>query len=193
MKVVINLVLVAVIAALAFVLYNSINEPIAFQAEKNKRKEAVKNKLVNIRQAQELYRGITGNFAPTFDTLRDVLTNGQFTLVSVQGDPDDPNNPDAVVYDTTFVPAIDSVNTLGVQLADMEYIPFTDKKAFNLVADTITYQQTVVPVVEVGTIWKEFMGEFASPKYAKYDSSYDPNAAFKFGDMTKPQLGGSWD
>lgn len=193
MKLVINLVLLAVIAGLAFVLYSGINEPIAFQAEKNKRKEAVKNKLVNIRQAQELYRGVTGQFAPTFDTLRDVLTNGNFMLVSVEGDPDDPNNPDAVVYDTTFTPAIDSVNKLGVILDKMEIIPYTDGSVFNLSADTITYQQTVVPVVEVGTTWKEFMGEYASPRYAKYDSSYDPNASFKFGSMEAPQLGGSWD
>lgn len=193
MKLVINLVLLAVIAGLAFVLYSGINEPIAFQAEKNKRKEAVKNKLVNIRQAQELYRGVTGQFAPTFDTLRDVLTNGSFMLVSVEGDPDDPNNPDAVVYDTTFTPAIDSVNKLGVILDKMEIIPFTDGAVFNLSADTITYQQTVVPVVEVGTTWKAFMGEYASPRYAKYDSNYDPNASFKFGSMEAPQLGGSWD
>lgn len=194
MKVVINLILVAIIAFLAYSLYSGINDPIKFQAEKAKRKKAVVAKLMNIRQAQELYRGVTGVFAPSFDTLRQVLETGKFALVNVQGDPDDPTNPDAVIYDTVFVSSIDSVNTLGVVLKDMEIIPYTDgKKTFEIAADTITYQQTVVPVTEVGTVWSEFMGKFADAKYTKYDSNYNPNNRIKFGSMEKPQLGGSWD
>ena len=193
MKLVINLILAVLIGLLAYVLYTSINEPIAFQAEKSKRKNAVVKSLQNIRSAQELYRGVTGEFAATFDTLREVLNTGTFKLVNVQGDPDDPNNPEAVVYDTVFKPAIDSVNSLGVILDKMELIPYGEGKAFDIAADTLTYQQTVVPVVEVGTFWKDFMGEFANTKYTKYDSNYDPNARMKFGSMEAPQLGGSWD
>jgi hypothetical protein len=193
MKLVINLILAVLIGILAFVLYNSINEPIAFQGEKSKREAAVVKSLKNIRSAQELYRGVTGEFAATFDTLREVLNTGSFKLVNVQGDPDDPNNPEAVVYDTILKPAIDSVRSLGVVLEKMEIIPYSDGKSYDISADTLTYQQTVVPVVEVGTFWKDFMGEFASEKYTKYDSKYDPNARMKFGSMDAPQLGGSWD
>ena len=193
MKLVINLILAVLIGILAYVLYTSINEPILFQGEKSKRKNAVVKSLKNIRTAQELYRGVTGEFAGTFDTLREVLNTGTFKLVNVQGDPDDPNNPEAVVYDTVFKPAIDSVHSLGVVLDKMEFIPYSEGKTYDISADTLTYQQTVVPVVEVGTFWKEFMGEFASPKYTKYDSNYDPNSRMKFGSMEAPQLGGSWD
>ncbi len=193
MKLVINLILAILIGILAYVLYTSINEPIAFQGEKIKRKSAVVKSLQNIRTAQELYRGVTGEFAATFDTLREVLNTGTFKLVNVQGDPDDPNNPEAVVYDTIFKPAIDSVRSLGVILDKMEMIPYSEGKMYDIAADTLTYQQTVVPVVEVGTFWKDFMGEYASPKYTKYDSNYDPNARMKFGSMDAPQLGGSWD
>lgn len=193
MKLVINLVLIALVAVLSWVLIGSIREPIEFQAEKSRRKDAVVKKLMNIRSAQELYRGVTGEFAGTFDTLKQVMKEGKFKIINVQGDPDDPNNPDAVVYDTIFKPAIDSFNTLGLVLDKMEIIPFSGGKIFNISADTITYQQTVVPVVEVGTVWKDFMGDYADPKFSKYDNSYDPNASFKFGNMSAPQLGGSWD
>lgn len=193
MKLVINLVLLALIGGLGFMLYKGFSEPINFRSEKAIRKEAVRDKLVNIRTAQELYRGVTGEFAGNFDTLRHVLNTGKFQLINVQGDPDAIDNPEAVIYDTIYTPAIDSVRTLGIVLESMEVIPYTDGKTFDIAADTLTYQSTVVPVVEVGTTWDVFMGKYADAKYRAYDSGYDPKARMKFGSMTAPQLGGSWD
>jgi hypothetical protein len=89
MKIVINVVLILLALLLGYLLYRSIEEPIRFRAEKQKRENAVIDKLQKIRTAQELYRGITGEFANDFDTLRYVLLNDSFTLVSVFGDPDD--------------------------------------------------------------------------------------------------------
>ena len=189
MKIVINLILAALIIVFAFVLFNSISEPIKFRDEKTKRKNRVEAKLKDIRTAQELHRGVTGLFAGNFDSLRHVLTTQNFTLVNVQGDPDDPDNPEAVVYDTTFFPAIDSVRALGINLEGIEYVPYTDKqKKFTIAADTLTYQQTLVPVVEVGVKWADFMGDYGSSKYKKYDSSYEPGSVMKFGDLSAPQL-----
>ena len=91
MRLVLNVILLLIAAALAYMLYMSIEEPIAFDAEKSRRKDIVVEKLELIRDAQEMYRDITGDFAPNFDTLVDVLTNGRFMRVAVIGDPDDPN------------------------------------------------------------------------------------------------------
>ena len=193
MKIAISAVLVVITILLAVILVGSIREPIAFKAEKEKREEAVVEKLKNIREAQELYRGITGQFAHDFDTLRQVLTNGKFRIIQVFGDPDDPTNTEAVRYDTSYVNAIDSVNAVGVILDGMEIVPFTGNDGkFEMAADTIEYQSTKVPVVQVQVKRKVFMGEYKDPKYAKYDSRYDPNSYIKFGDMTKPSLSGSW-
>ena len=38
----------------------------------------------------------------------------------------------------------------------------------------------------------DFMGEFADPKYKKYDAYYDPEKALKFGDMNSPNTNGNW-
>jgi len=192
-RILINLLLVIVIAGLIYVLINSIREPIAFQREKARREQAVVDKLIKIRQAQELYRGVTGFFAPNFDTLQEVLETRDFTIVRVEGDPDDPTNPQAVTYDTVYKPAIDSVRTLGLKLDSLRYVPFTGGKIFNIDADTLTYQQTLVSVVEVGVPRKEFMGRFADPRYAKYDQSYDPNKPIKFGNMNAPNTSGNWE
>ena len=196
MRLVLNVILLLIAAALAFMLYTSIKEPIAFNNEKNTRKDILVEKLETIRTAQEMYRDITGQFAPNFDTLVDVLTNGQFMRIAVIGDPDDPNFTGEITYDTTFTDAIDSVKALGMNLAALRYVPQfkdTEKTEFQIAADTIEYQSTTVAVVEVGTAWKNFMGDYSDDRFSKYDQKYNPNNLIKFGDLNKPNLSGNWE
>lgn len=196
MRLVLNVLLLVIAAALAYMLYMSIEEPIAFDAEKERRKEIVVEKLELIRDAQEMYRDITGDFAPNFDTLVDVLTNGRFMRIAVIGDPDDPNFTGVITYDTSYTNAIDSVRTLGMDLQSLKYVPLfkdTEQTTFQIAADTIDYQSTKVAVVEVGTPYKSFMGKYADARFAKYDKNYSPNKIIKFGDLNKPNLSGNWE
>lgn len=194
MRKVFNLVLLAVAAVFAYLVYQSISEPIAFNDERTKREFAVRAKLEEIRTAQELYRDITGVFAPSFDTLKQVLSTEQFTIINVQGDPDDPNFQGQITYDTIYRPAIDSILALGINLDSLQYVPYGKPgTTFRIQADTIDYQSTTVPVVEVGVQRKEFMGPYASKRFARYDQNYDPNKPMKFGDMNKPNLSGNWE
>ena len=193
MRYVVNGVLIVLIALLAFMLYNSIKEPIAFGEAKEYRKAKVVSKLETIRKAQEIYRTITGQFAPTFEALIDTLTHDSIPFEKIIGDPDDPTNADKFQRFVTYTPAIDSINALGINLDSLRYIPFSGGKSFDIAADTIEYQKTTVSVVEVGTKWKNFMGKFADPRYGKYDSRYDPNKTIKFGDMLKPNISGNWE
>ncbi len=162
MKTIVNILLLLLIVALAYLLYDNIREPIAFQAEKSKRENAVIAKLQDIRTAQELFRSITGNFASDFDTLGDVLTNGRFMIINVMGDPDDPNA--TFTYDTSYVPARDSIVSLGFNMDSLRYVPYGGKTVFEIAADTMTYQKTLVNVVEVGIPRKAFMGQFGDIK-----------------------------
>jgi type II secretory pathway pseudopilin PulG len=189
MRIVINLVLVLIIAALAYLLIDSIREPIQFQSEREKRESAVEFKLEQIRTAQESFRDITGEFAPTFDTLQQVLRNENFAIVSIVGDID---NDEEITYDTLFVPAADSISKLGIVLDSLPYIPYTNGERFDIRADTMTYQAILVHVTQVSTTRDKFMGKFADPRYKRYDDTYDPTGVIKFGDMSKPSLAGNW-
>ncbi|MEZ4981794.1 MAG: hypothetical protein R2769_09450 [Saprospiraceae bacterium] len=195
MRIVVNIVIVLIIGFLAYTLVGSIREPIKFMDEKDKREKAVIDKLRKIRTLQEHYRGITGEFAPNFDTLVEVLRNGQFALVKVIGDPDDPEGGENVTYDTTYRKAIDSLATLGLVsgLDSMKYIPYSQGKVFLIDADTTTYQSTLVQVVEVGASRKDYMGPYADDRFKKYDSNYDPKKIVKFGSMSSPNLAGNWE
>ena len=191
MRLVINLLLVALIAALIYLLINSINEPIKFRAEKDKREKAVSNRLKDIRTTQEMYRDIYGEYAPDFDKLTNGMKNGKFRFIKVLGDPDDPNGN--FKYDTFYTASIDSVQALDIDLDVLSSVPYTDNVKYKMTADTITYQKTLTHVLEVGVKRKEFMGIYADPSYAKYDDRYDPNSFMKFGSLDAPNLGGNWE
>lgn len=178
---------------LAWLLYRSIEEPISFADARAERSEAVSNQLKTIRTTQEMYRDITGMFAPNFDTLKQVLRDGRFMEVRILGDPDDPDFDPTTAYDTTYSPAIDSVNAMKIDLDRLQYIPYTEDMVFDIAADTIDYQSTKVPVVQVGTPYKNFMGEYADERFKRYDQRYNPNAPIKFGDLSKPSLSGNWE
>ncbi len=194
MRKIFNILLLLLAGLLAFLLYKSIEEPIAFEKFRKERKGTVVAQLESIREAQKLYQGITGEYAADFDTLADVLTNGSFSIIKVIGDPDDPNFTGEITYDTILRPAIDSVRKMNIDLANLRFVPYTDKKkTFDIDAAVVVYQSTDVPVVQVGTPWNTFMGTYGDPRFAQYDQKYNPKSAIKFGDMTKPNLNGNWE
>ncbi len=194
MKYIINLILLAAIVVAGYLLYSGINEPIAFNAQKESRKNAVADRLIEIRESQEIYRAITGEFAHNFDTLIQVLKTDSIPFVQVFEDPDDPTNEDKYVYKTLYSNALDSVNAMGIKLDSLKYVPFAKSGVtFDFYGDTMTYQKTIVSVTEVGTRWKNFMGKYADPRFRKYDQSYDPERMIKFGDKNSPNLSGNWE
>ena len=193
MRLLINLILAVLVVGLVWVLIMSIREPIAFQAEKQKRERAVVDKLMQVRTAQEAFRDIKGGFAPDFDTLAYVLKTDSFAIIKVIGDPDDPNFTGEIEYDTSYSPAIDSILSLGISLDSLKYVPYGSGATFDIAADTLTYQSTMVSVVEVGVRRETFMGSFADPRFARYDQKYDPKSIIKFGNLNAPNLSGNWE
>lgn len=193
MKILINALLFALIGLLGYMLFHSINEPIKFESFKEKRKKVVVSKLKEIREVQEIYKEIRGMYASNFDTLIYVIQNDSIPHEIIEGDPDDPDNMDKVTRTMVYYSAIDSINGMGIDIASIRHVPFTEQKDFLIKADTIEYQSTKVPVLEVGTSWGDFMGEYADIKFSKYDQQYDPNNLLKFGDMNKPVNSGNWE
>ncbi|MEM6395609.1 MAG: hypothetical protein AAF741_04625 [Bacteroidota bacterium] len=175
-------------------LYQSIKEPIAFKNDKELREEAVKNRLKDIRTVQEMFQDVTGKYAHSFDTLLSVVKSDTFTRIRVNGDPDDPSFTGEITFDTIRTKAvIDSVNTLGINLENLRYIPYNnDKEEFDIKAKVIDYENTRQPVVQVGAAYNKFMGRYGA-SFKRYDNKYDPNQVLKFGDLTKPSVSTSWD
>ena len=193
MKVAINLLLTALIFLLIYMIYTSIREPIAFQEEKGRRVDVVIARLKQIKTSQEIYRSIKGNFAGSFEELINVLKTDKIPFEKIENDPSDPTNEDKFIRSTSYAPAIDTINAMGINLDSIPFVPFTSGQKFEIAADTIEYQNSKVPVVQGGTKWEVFMGPFGDAKYKKYDKYFDPEKMLKFGDLTTPNLNGNWE
>jgi len=199
MKTIISVLLTLLVLFLIYALVLNIREPIAFQAVKSARKGKVVNSLENIRTAQEVFKLVTGKYANSFDTLEQVLKTDSIKIVTIFGDKDDTKSTEEFREVITYRNAMDSFSNLFLikeldvpNLDSIRYVPYTNGEVYSIAADTMTYQSTLVNVVEVGTKWKNFMGKYADGRYMKYDNSYDPNRTIKFGDLNAPNLAGNW-
>lgn len=200
MRTIINIALFLVIILLSFLLISSIRGPIQFKSELDKRETAVINTLENHRSCQLAFKNITGEFAKTYDTLQQVLLNDSFEIVKIIGDVDAVGGGE-IQKSYSYLSAKDSLanffeieaSELGAFIADLETVPFGDGKTFNMTADTMTYQKIVVPVINVNTVYEDFMKGYTSDKYRRYDSSFDPDKIIGYGDLSKPTTSGSWD
>lgn len=192
MRTLFSLLFLALAGVLAFFLYKSIEEPIAFANVRTERDDAVIAQLEMIRRAQEVYRDVTGEFAGNFDTLKQVITEGKVLEIKVIGDPDDPNFTGEILYDTSYVSAIDIAKERKIVLDGLETVPFGDGASFDIESKVIPYQSTDVAVVQVGVRKKVYMGEYGDDRFKQYDQKYSPNSPIKFGDLNKPTLTGNW-
>ncbi len=192
MKLVINLSLLVLVAFVTYLLIGSIQEPIAFNNELDKRERAVISKLQQIRKIQEFHRAVEGHFAGSFEELKSNLETGELEIITAYGDPDDPTGDD-IRYDTLRTPAIDSVRAMNINLDSLRYVPYSDGESFTMKADTVLYEKSDVNVLEVKVARSVFMGKYADKKYQKYDDKYDPESVIKFGDPYKPNLTGNWE
>lgn len=185
--------LIVIILGLVYVLYSSIEEPIRFNNFYEARKGQVIHKLEDIRQAQDYYKAIHGRYAKNFDDLTHALRNDSFPIVRVY-ETDQTALTGEYAYDTTYVAAADSLNTLRWynSLDSIRYIPHGKGETFTMVADTLTFEQALTNVIEVRTNYGSFMGEYGDIRYQKYDKNFDPKNVIKFGDLTRPNTSGNW-
>ena len=86
MKVVMRVLLAVAIILLVYVSWRSIQGPIDFKAEVEKRDRAIIQHLVDIRTAQVAFRAQTGSYTANFDTLAHFVKNGKIAEVVKVGD-----------------------------------------------------------------------------------------------------------
>ena len=86
MKKVINLVLGLCALALLYLCYSSIMEPINFNKAKEMREAAVKERLIQIRDAEEQYRLQKGEFCDSFPELIAFIKDGKVPFINKVGE-----------------------------------------------------------------------------------------------------------
>jgi len=82
MKTVINLVLAACVVGLVYICYGSVMGPINFDKERGIREKAIIARLIDIRKAQQEYRGMhQGAYTADFDSLIDFVKTAKLPFI----------------------------------------------------------------------------------------------------------------
>lgn len=189
MKRLIQIGLFVVIIVLAYFLYASIEEPIAFQKEKTRRYEKVIQKLKDIRIAELSYKDVNGRFTGSFDTLINFVKFDSIPIIKKIGEIPD-NLLDSITEaeavklgmitrDTIRISVLDTIFGKNYFIDSLKYVPFTRGTAiFRLAAG----------VVETGSKVTVNVFEAVDTK------PFDPNDTLKVGSLTEAtNNAGNWE
>jgi len=160
MKTVIQIILVAAILVLAYLLYESIMTPIRFNKVKDMREKATIVRLKEIRTAQVAYRAVNKHFTGSFDTLATFLKTDSFKVVQKIG-----SIPDSLVEegmterqalrqglisrDTIRISVMDSLFKAGFFVDSLKFVPFAEGIKFVMGAgEILTGSKVKVKVFE---------------------------------------------
>ena len=158
MKKAFNIILGVCALALLYLCYGSIMEPIEFNKEKALREAAVKERLIQIRDAEEQYRTLhQGEFCDSFSVLIDFIKNAKVPFVSKVGELSDEQmekglteakaaaivkSGDAAAIaanglqnfrrDTVWINMVDTIFGKGFNADSIQYIPYSDGEKFEL-------------------------------------------------------------
>ncbi len=139
MKTVYQILLLAVIVVLSYLVFDSIMNPIRFKNEKDKRYEKTIERLMDIRTAQLAYRSEFEKFTGSFDTLITFVKNDSFKVVRQIGSMDDSVAvaKGLVRRDTVKIGVLDSLFRKGYPVDSLRFVPYTHGAEFELGAGVL--------------------------------------------------------
>lgn len=161
MKTVIQIVLVALVLIISYLLYTSVARPLDFEKAKDKRYAAIVARLMDIRKAELEYKNVNGKFTGSWDTLIHFVKTGKIPLVRKIGMLTDSMieagwtekqalKEGKIIRDTVYVSAVDTLFGKNYDIDKIKYVPVPDTVAvFQLGSTYITTGSGIkVPVFE---------------------------------------------
>jgi hypothetical protein len=195
---IIKIVLLVVILALAYFVYESVMKPVRFNNEVNLRSKAVIQNLMDIRMAQLTYKTINGKFTTSFDTLINFLKKGEIPVVKIVPDPTDTTYTRTIRDTLGYVPVIDSLfkNRQDYKVEEIRYIPFSNKELFTMDAGVIDKGGVQVNVFEASALYNIFLKGLDNQSVVNLIATKEQLEKFpglKVGSMTEASTDGNWE
>jgi len=184
-RIILNLLLVGLIVYLANMLINDIKGPIQYEAERSKRYDEVKEKLIELRKGQIMFKRKYERYAGDLDTLKTFLQDDSVLIVNQVGDPND--STVVVKMVEAWVHVSDSLFKKNPdRIASIDEIPYSNGQKFNIQAGEITKNKVNVKVFEMSAPYRA-MYTGLNTKY------FDPEEVIKVGSMTEATTSGNFE
>ena len=137
-----------IILGLAYLIVDSISQPVRFNKEFKQREAVAIERLKDIRTLQVTYKSKFGDFTNSMDTLIDFYKNGEISIIRQVGSWDDSVAvAQKLVYrDSVKIAVRDTLfnHRPGFHIDSLRFIPFSGKKEFIL--ETTIRQISGIPV-----------------------------------------------
>ena len=187
---IVQVILLFAIGYLGYLLWETIQEPVRFNREKDRRTEVVVQNLKDIRSAQQMYRILNDTFAPNFDTLIKFMNQAQIPVVKIIYDPSDTTLTKTINDTLGFVSVGDSLfgRRPDFKYSDIQYIPFSEGVKFELDAGKISRGGVQVPVFMAMAL-KEYYLKGMAENQIRNKSVKD----LIVGSMEEPTTDGNWE
>jgi hypothetical protein len=210
MKTALNIVFTIIIIVLVYFLVESIMKPIRFNKEKDAREAAIKERLIDIRTAQEAFKSVKGYYTGSFDTLITFLEADSLPLVFKRGSLTDEmiaagitTEKEAVKKglisrDTSYIPVRDSIFDKGYPIDQLRFVPGMEKSEFQMsAARVMTTSMVLVNVFEAYVLNDVFLGDLDRQLVVNYNDQRTKITGFpgmKVGDVKVPNNNaGNWE
>ncbi|MDF1559411.1 MAG: hypothetical protein P1P83_04310 [Bacteroidales bacterium] len=210
MKTALNIVFSVIILVLAYVLLQSIMEPIRFNREKDAREAAIKERLIDIRTAQEAFKSVKGYYTGSFDTLITFLKTDSLPLVFKRGALTDEMIAEGITSereavkrglisrDTSYIPVRDSIFYQGYPIESLRLVPGMEDAEFQMSAGRVmTTSMVMVNVFEAYVLNDVFLGDLDRQMVVNYNDQRTKITGFpgmKVGDVKIPNNNaGNWE
>ena len=210
MKTALNIVFSIIIVVLAYFLVESIMKPIRFNKEKDARETAIKERLIDIRTAQEAFKSVKGYYTGSFDTLITFLQTDSLPLVFKRGSLTDEMIASGITTekeavkkglisrDTSYIPVRDSIFDKGYPIDQLRFIPGIEKTEFKMSAGRVmTTSMVLVNVFEAYALNDVFLSDLDRQLVVNYNEQRTKFTGFpgmKVGDVKVPNNNaGNWE
>ena len=208
LSIVINIILFAIIVLLAWQVVKSIQAPIKFSAEQTTREKQVIERLIDIRNAEVLYKNANNKYTADFDSLIQFCQTAEIPIVKIVPDPTDTTFTRTINDTIGFVKVMDSLKGTreGFNIAEIKYVPFApNREKFELEAGTIIRNEVIkIPVFEARVPYEVYLATpgagFSEKEWnqrrdnAKAEKeNINRYAGLKVGSMEEASTDGNWE
>ncbi len=207
LNIVINVILFAIIVVLAIQVVKSIQAPIKFNKEQKAREAKVVERLIDIRNAEVLFKNANNKYTSDFDSLIAFCQTAEIPIVKIVPDPTDTTFTRTINDTIGYVKVMDSIKggREDFNINNLKVVPFSQpSQNYELEAGTILRNGINIPVFEARTPYEVYLATpgtaFSEKEWnqrrdnAKAEKeSINRYAGLKVGSMEEATTDGNWE
>ena len=201
MRIVIQIILGIAICVVAYLVVESINKPLRFNAETKRRYDATVQRLKDIRTAQIAFRSEYKRYTGSFDTLIEFLKTDSFRIVMQIGDSDDSSAVAAgkIIRKEFRLSVLDSLFKKGYPVDSIRFAPFTNGYEFELGTANLEAGMVTVNVFEAKVPFNVLLHGLDPQLLVNYNANWiirdrEKYAGLRVGSLIEPSNNaGNWE